>query len=184
MLLSCPSAGKQNLPAPIAKLPRKPSRGFINKKNTQPKLPVIIICYLPCALGLLRAVQNAEEEIFLPGKQPSPLKSKWILLPTSEEPDPHSVSSQPASRRARSFRHFEGVRLLPGQVFFSVGSNLNRSQLCRRLFSGKKRGRSFHARWVAPGKGLRGRSGVRRGAGGTEDGGDAEVQAGWGGTGR
>ena len=71
-------------------------------------------------------MQNSEkEEIFLPGKHPSLLKSKWILLLTSEEPDSHSVSSQSASHQAEICRRFEGVRLPLGQVFFSVGSNLS-----------------------------------------------------------
>lgn len=73
----------------------------------------------------MSAVQNSEEEIFLPGKHPSLLKSKRVLLPTSEEPVSHWLSSQSASHQARIFRHFEGVRLLLGQVFFSMGSNLN-----------------------------------------------------------
>lgn len=73
----------------------------------------------------MSAVQNSKQEIFLPGKHLSLLKSKRILLLTSEELDSHSVSSQSASHQARIFRHFEGVRLLLGQVFFSVGSNLN-----------------------------------------------------------
>lgn len=73
----------------------------------------------------MSAVQNSGEEIFLPGKHPSLLKAKRFLLPTSEEPGSHSVSSQSASHQARIFRHFEGVRLLLGQVFFSLGSKLS-----------------------------------------------------------
>lgn len=132
VVLSCLSTSKAKPPAfstrlvcsaPIAKFPMKPSRDFFSKKKK--KSCDIIICYLPRASGLMSAVQNSGEEIFLPGKHPSLLKAKRFLLPTSEEPGSHSVSSQSASHQARIFRHFEGVRLLLGQVFFSLGSNLN-----------------------------------------------------------
>ena len=125
---------------------------------------------------------KTEEGIFLPGKHPSLLKSKRILLPTSEEPDSHSVSSQSASHQARIFRRFEGVRLLLGQVFFSVGSNLNcclwLTVLPMVVFRKEER-RELPCTVGGMRKGLRGRRAVERGARGQWDGEDAEVKAGW-----
>lgn len=137
---------------------------------------MVRICCLPFAPGLTSAEQNCREEIFLSGKHPALLKSKQLLLLTSEEPDSPSVSSQAVSHQAGFFRHFEGVRLPLAQIISQWELlALAHSSACAGFQGRRKEGASLRGGWHREGSEGR-NSSARRGAQSTAGWGGWEVQ--------